>query len=43
MLCWIALFGRVLRDLADFVTEIHFGREKTEHANAPIEKAEEDL
>ena len=25
----------LLRNLADFATEIHFGREKPKHANAP--------
>jgi len=32
MLFWIALFG-----LEDFAIKIYFGREKPEHANAPIE------
>ena len=37
---WKMLFGSrfsvaLLRNLADLVTEIHFGREKPEHANAP--------
>ena len=26
----------LLRNLADFATEIHFGHRKPEHANAPI-------
>jgi len=38
---WKMLFGprfsvTLLRNLADFATELHFGREKPEHANAPI-------
>ena len=35
MLFWIALCGRALAQFSRFL-EIHFGREKPEHANAPI-------
>ena len=36
MLFWIELSVTLLSNLADFATEMEFGREKPEHANAPI-------
>ena len=31
----------LLRNLADFATDIHFGREKAEYANAPNNRSPE--